>query len=150
MSRLPNAAPKPKRKPKSPRPPTRKSAPRRTAIKKKPRKPSEYARIYGSKERVKFVKNHACCYCASLHPLFGIQSAGRSHNAHTENEGMGRKGHYTTIIPLCATHHRLYDEYKYPFDRKNQSVRDALAEVAPKIEAAWLRVSGTPEKEQAE
>lgn len=30
---------------------------------------------------------------------------GPCENAHTKGEGMGRKGHYTTVVPLCPGHH---------------------------------------------
>lgn len=63
------------------------------------RKAREFARTYHSVERVMFVKyamqcevpgcGHFPCECA-----------------HIEGEGMGRKGHYTMIVPLCAHHHR--------------------------------------------
>jgi hypothetical protein len=57
----------------------------------------EWARIYGSRERVEWVKAQPCV----------VDGYGPSENAHTENEGMSRKGHYTTIIPLCGSCHRL-------------------------------------------
>lgn len=62
-------------------------------IRKRPRSKSEFARIYGSKERVLFVKRLKCCCCGRI---------GWTENAHIENGGMGRKADYTKIIPLCG------------------------------------------------
>lgn len=83
---------KPKLPAKSPRKTLRKSR-----IKPKPRSASEYARIYGSKERVEWVKAQPCV----------VDGRRPSDNAHTENEGLSRKAHYTTIIPLCRQCHVL-------------------------------------------
>lgn len=63
-------------------------------IKAKPRSAKEFARIYGSKARVKFVERLPCAAC-------GYAGEVRRENAHTKNDGLSRKGHYTTIIPLC-------------------------------------------------
>lgn len=64
-------------------------------IKKRPRSKKEFARIYGSKERVEFVKSLPCSACGIV---------GYSENAHIETGGMGRKSDYTKIIPLCGPH----------------------------------------------
>jgi hypothetical protein len=69
----------------------------------------EWGRAYHSLERVQFVKRLPCAVC-------GVR---RSHNSHTENGGKGRKGDYTTIIPLCRTHHDELD---------NTNGREAFAE----------------------
>ena len=57
------------------------------------RRSKNFPRTYHSVERVLFVKTLPCVGC-------GIR--GYSVNAHTKNEGKSRKGHYTTIVPLCC------------------------------------------------
>ena len=65
------------------------------------RRKKEFARCYGSKERVEWVK-HRLCFA-----VLGVSLCeGKIENAHTENGGMGRKGDASTVIPLCARHHR--------------------------------------------
>lgn len=58
-------------------------------------KAKDFAREYGSRARVTFVSKLPCAACAYAGPL-------RRDNAHTQNDGTGRKGHYTTVIPLCT------------------------------------------------
>jgi hypothetical protein len=68
--------------------------------KPRPRKrsASEFARIYGSKARVAWVKSLPC--------VVGNGScAGPTENAHTTTGGMGRKAEAGTIVPLCRWHH---------------------------------------------
>ncbi len=52
----------------------------------------EFARAYGSPERVAWVKGLSCTVC-------GITPCD---NAHTANGGAGRKADYRTIVPLCS------------------------------------------------
>lgn len=107
------------------------------------RRKAEFARCYHSKERVEFVKSLGCIYCASISPLFGrVSRIFPIHNAHTENGGRGRKADYTTIIPLCTSHHRRYDEHLPPFDKANQSIRDAMKNAAAEVQRRWLEFSG--------
>ena len=93
----------------------------RKPIPKKNKKRSEanYARAYGSKTRVAFVKTLACVVCGTA----------PSDNAHIHGgkSGMARKGPYTDIIPLCRQCHTLYDEYKLKLDPAGlRLVADAL------------------------
>jgi hypothetical protein len=108
----------------------------RKAVKKRNagRKVREFARCFDSRARVQFIKSLPCVYCAALSPIIASVT-GPSDNAHTAKEGMGRRGHFTTIVPLCRSHHRRYDEHRAPFDQ--QSVRDAVRSLAPKIEGLW-------------
>jgi hypothetical protein len=115
----------------SPMPPRKSRIPRVNRQRRK----SEFARCYHSKERVLFVKGLGCLVCTAIAPIFGIVSAGESHNAHTSNEGKGRKGHYTTIIPLCASHHRRYDEHLPPCN--SREIREVLKICAAGIEEDW-------------
>lgn len=68
------------------------------AIKPKKRSASEFQRIYGSRERVEFVKALPCVGCGRdwEHTRVPID------NAHIENGGVGRKADYTKIVPLCS------------------------------------------------
>lgn len=84
------------------------------------RKAKEFARAYGSKERVTWVKARPCEACNVI---------GYSGNAHLlGNGGAGRKGRHTTIGALCgprpAAHdfvwpgcHSLYDEHRSSFNQ---------------------------------
>lgn len=103
-------------------------------IKPKHRKASEFKRIYGSKARVEWVKAQPCAWCG----LYGVdpRCGGISENAHTENEGLSRKGHYTTIVPLGHFHHTQYDNYKIPFD--TIPARVLMKVLAGRTEQRWL------------
>ncbi len=59
------------------------------------RRKSEFARTYGSKARVAWVKSLPCLVCGM----------GPSENAHVVNGGTGRKGDCYAIVPLCSDHH---------------------------------------------
>lgn len=103
--------------------------------KPKKRSASEFARIYGSRARVSFVKSMGCVFCSTLSPFIGRATMGECHNAHTETGGMGRKADYTTIVPLCASHHRRYDEHAQPFDKPE--LRELIRNAAPEVERRW-------------
>ena len=65
------------------------------------RRAKEWARAYGSLERVYYISNHLACsvdYCFSRDIV----------NAHTETGGAGRKADAETVIPLCNLHHAEY------------------------------------------
>lgn len=59
------------------------------------RRRSEFARCYGSRARVRFVAQLPCAAC-------GYAGAVARDNAHTVNDGAGRKGPASTIIALCS------------------------------------------------
>ena len=65
-------------------------------IKPRKRSASEYARIYGSKERVEWVKSSPSV-ASGLRPCV---------NAHTVNGGTGRKADACWIVPLTDAEHR--------------------------------------------
>lgn len=85
--------------------------PRRTAVTRgKPprkvnrkRKASEFARCYGSKERVQWVKSLPCAV-----PNCDGQPI---ENAHALGGGAGRKADYQLIAPLCRAHHRYLHQH---------------------------------------
>lgn len=68
-------------------------------IKPKKRSAEEFARIYHSEARVKFIKWLGCIVCGAT-PCDGH---------HTKNGGTGRKSGYETIVPLCRAHHEEVD-----------------------------------------
>lgn len=90
----------------------------------------EWGRAYHSLERVQFVKRLPCAVCGRR----------PSHNSHTENGGKSRKADYTTIIPLCRTHHDELDNTngRAAFADKYQV---DLAGTAALVEERWQRLS---------
>jgi len=98
------------------------------------------AETMGSRARREFVSQLPCMACgrrgcANAHVLPKLVSGG----------GIGRKGHYTTIAPLCvapvtvviggrrqtfAGCHQLFDEHRNIFDRLHP-------EFDPDIASAW-------------
>lgn len=120
------------------RPPRRKT---RLAPRNAKRRESEFARCYGSRARVAWVKAQACIVCATIHPLFGLVKGG-CHNAHTVTGGKGRKADASTIVPMCPEHHRRYDQHRYPLD--DSAFRESIKAFAARVDAAWqAHVSGT-------
>lgn len=116
--------------------PTRKPKPRKPVKKvNAKRKASEFARCYHSRERVRFVKSLGCIYCTALSPFFGLTTCGKCDNAHTVTDGMGRKSDYTSIVPLCRVHHRMFDEHRGPL--ADMAVRDAIKSTAAEVERRW-------------
>lgn len=95
------------------------------------RKPSEFARIYGSTERVEWIQARPCVSCGRI----------PSENAHIPSKsGMGRKGDYTNIIPLCTVcHRRLHDWGPAKFSKLGTAHQFGLDLhfVAMRIEALW-------------
>jgi hypothetical protein len=84
---------------------------KRSRIKPKPRSASEYARIYGSDERREWVQEQPCIVLSREH-------VGRIQNAHIENEGISRKGHYTKIVAACLLHHNEMHRGQESFEAK--------------------------------
>jgi hypothetical protein len=106
---------------------------KRSALKPKKRSPSEFRRIYGSRARMLWVKSQRCAWCV----LRGhLHDCGPVDNAHTENEGLSRKGHYTTIVPLGRPHHEKYDRHEHPFS--SPASRLAVKYLAEETERRWL------------
>lgn len=104
--------PKPKPRQKTPKPLKRTPVARVNAkrkplkssgpIKPKPRKPGEFARIYGSKARVEWVKAQPCVFA---NPDSACE--GMIENAHIECGGYGRKADYCRVVPICKHHHGM-------------------------------------------
>lgn len=115
-------------------------------LKRKRRTRKEFARIYGSKARVEFVKSLPCAACGIV---------GASENAHVlGNGGLSRKGAYRGIAPLCGHWtqitplsiisrlgcHLMYDEYRESFNRRFPDFDPE--EAAQATERRWLSVAG--------
>jgi hypothetical protein len=101
------------------------------------RRASAFAHDYGSKVRVEWIKAQPCVWCVALLPILAIcHLRGPRHNAHTgKKPGKGLKSHHSTIVPLCALHHRKYDRYLKPFD--DPAMRAKLEAMAPIVHAGW-------------
>lgn len=102
---------------------------RSSPIKRKKRSPREFARVYGSEERVLWVQSLPCCRCGRR----------PSENAHTENGGRGRKADSPTVAPLCRPCHRAYDEHRAPFNEPE--ARAAVRRHAEFTAAQWDRMA---------
>jgi len=63
------------------------------------RKASEFARCYGSKERVAWVKRQNCAVGSAA-------CCGEIHNAHAFGDGTSRRADAEFILPMCDYHHR--------------------------------------------
>lgn len=73
------------------------------------RQRDDFARVYHSEARRKFVASLPCSAC-------GI---GPCQGHHIENEGASRKAHYTKIIPLCVPcHEEWHHKGRETFQRK--------------------------------
>lgn len=109
---------------------------KRSAIRRKPRSPEEFARVYGSKARVEWVQSLPCVGCGRT----------PSANAHTENEGKSRKGHHSTIAPLCPDGfhgvgcHTKFDRYLAPFD--TEACRALVIVAAVRTDLLWRERTG--------
>lgn len=84
----------------------------RSAIKSRAKRPpkrnvkrqqSEFARTVHSRARQRFVSGLNCVVNTCMD--------GPCHGHHIENGGMGRKGPYTSIVPLCPAHHRFLHQH---------------------------------------
>ncbi len=96
----------------------------------KKRKPSEFARIYGSRARVRWIKAQPC--------VVGSRGCeGAIENAHTENGGIGRKADAATIVPLCHRHHA--DMHLFGARAVQTAWRVNLTLAASATEQAWRR-----------
>lgn len=111
---------------------SRKALARRTKVKRvnRNRRKKEWARAYGSKERVAFVQ--------SLPSVAG--GIGPCENAHIVTGGMGRKADYCLIVPLTPEEHR--DLHVVGPRRFEELCNIDLEACAAFTEAAWLAYSG--------
>lgn len=100
-------------------------------VAKKKRTPSEFRRIYGSRERVKWVKTLDCL-------AEGPYCDGPIHGHHVITGGTGRKADAKFIVPLCEGHHReLHSEGRHTFEA---DYRVNLIASAADVSAAWIQL----------
>ena len=114
----------------------RKALPKTNAARRR----KEWARAYGSKERVAFVKSLPCATC---HATEGIE------NAHIRTGGKGRKADYVAIVPLCRSnsygegcHNYLHRVGRASFEWAWGIDLDAAAAATEK---AWVEFQGRTE-----
>lgn len=89
------------------------------------RRAREFARSYGSKERVKWI---------NALPCFACQVIGQTENAHLPSRsGVGRKGDARYIVPLCHSCHGQKVYLQRP---------SAYAYLANKLDAQWQTLTG--------
>ena len=84
------------------------------------RRASAFARTYGSKARVAWVKSLPCF----AGPVAVVRCEGPVENAHTETGGTSYKADAATIAPLCRAHHTRYDRHQPPFH--TEAAREAV------------------------
>jgi hypothetical protein len=106
-------------------------------IKPKKRGAADFARIYGSPQRLEWVKALPCL-ARELLSRPG-ECEGEIQNAHSVVGGMGYKAGAETIVPLCVAHHMAYDRYKPPFD--DPAIRDRVQAEAERVAKAWLTLN---------
>lgn len=95
---------------------------------------------FHSAERVEFIRQLPCEVTGFLAGLGFLEEVV---NAHTEGGGVGRKGPYTSIVPLRWRVHTDFDEmpenrFEVKYNRSKQSIRDT----APHYHALWLEHVG--------
>jgi hypothetical protein len=110
---------------------SRSSLTRRTKVKNtnRRRRAKEFARAYGSEERVEFVRNLPCIVCGSR----------PSENAHIVTGGMGRKADYQLIVPLSSDCHAMAHAKGMSWLEVERGIDLELA--AACTEAAWQSYS---------
>ena len=95
------------------------------------RRKREFARAYGSVERVAFVASLPCIVTAA----WASAHEGPTDNHHTKTGGTGRKGDARVIVPLCRKHHSVLHNHGDGFFEDTYAL-DLAAEAA-RIDALW-------------
>ena len=94
-------------------------------------KKDDFARVYGSPERVEWTKASPCVICG----------LGPCENAHVGSGGMGRKADCSAIVPLCAPrgqwqgHHA--EHHRIGTGGMNTKYGTALGELAKAHDRTW-------------
>lgn len=99
---------------------------------------AKFAHEYGSAKRVAWIAWTPCLGCGTV----------PCENAHTANGGTGKKGHHSTIVPLCtpchgATHQHGVQTFERNFARSLEG--HTLKAWAARIHARWLARDETDE-----
>lgn len=104
-------------------------------IRKKPRKPSETLRIYGTPERREWIKSLPC-HIGKEWPAEIVGACdGPIQNCHSVSGGKGRKADANTIFPGCRLHHQCYDQYVGIF--ADRDIRASIIGAALAYDLSW-------------
>lgn len=101
-------------------------------IKKRKRKRPTFERVYGSDDRVQWIKAQPCVVCGAT----------PSENMHIRGGGVGRKADADQIIPCCSYHHGR--AHVKGIETFAMLYRLDLSLLAAQTQAAWLVESDTP------
>lgn len=107
----------------------------RSPVRNTARKASEFARCFGSVERVQWVKSLPCLACLLVDRQYGWGKIENAHVARDGSEGMSRRGGFRCIAPLCRGHHIRFDRRLAPFHDPNQ--REFIERHGERIAQRW-------------
>lgn len=114
------------------------------------RKKKEFARSYGSVDRVVWMASHGCLFAtesfAALRLHLG-QCLGPIDNAHLVTGGMGRKADAKHILPMCRLHHHEFDTHAGLLF-SDPAFRSELIPVALMFDAEWQKFAAPSSKGQ--
>ena len=101
------------------------------------REAAEFARCFGSEERVKWFQRMGCCICGAT----------PSDNAHTRGDGGSRRADACWIVPLCRRHHTTGVDSIHNIGRESFEAAFSidLDATAAEFHARWLASSPQPE-----
>lgn len=103
--------------------------PKPAAPPKRAKRNRKWEAAYGSEGRVQFIKRLPCAWCATTER--------DRHNAHLPTgAGMGQKGPYTAIVPMCWQCHDKLDGRARP--RPTESEMETFWHIAAQVQADWL------------
>lgn len=91
------------------------------------RKAKNTERAYGMPARREWIRWQPCLGC-------GATPCDNAHTPHP-SAGMGFKGDYESVVPLCRPCHRAFDGHKAPFD--TELAREAVQFHAAFLAARW-------------
>lgn len=111
-------------------------APTRPIGRNAERQAREFARTYGSTERVEWIKSFGCVICGKK----------PTENMHVRGGGTGRKADACYIVPACRAHHR--ELHRDGVETFSASYSIDLEMTADQFDAVWrvrqARSSPTP------
>lgn len=94
-----------------------------------PKREAKWLAAYGSPARVAFVKRLPCAWCAT--------TRAERRNCHLPTRsGMGMKGPYTAVVPMCDDCHAKLDGRARP--RPTETELETFWHIASQVQADWL------------
>ena len=131
MTRLPTSCPKKKRPPKRQQKMLKRGIgiTRKSRLKAKKRSVSETVRIYGSPERIAWMKSRGCVaskWSCAIWPREIV---------HVETGGMGRKADASETVTMCSVHHHQLHEIGIKTFEGIYGIN--LKDEAAKCDTAW-------------